>query len=169
MILRRVINLVPSEPSQYVRAVDVIEENRSRVFFIADADIDCDGPNGNPDGDPDWQDSTSLKHNGQSINSYKVPGIVVPPGIIKGVKGIVLGCKARVTNNETGVSADAVVYDAGPSRKLGEISVELAKRLGINPSPINGGEDSYDAVTYELWPGVPAVVDGVEYSLQPLS
>lgn len=166
-ILRRVMNLRPSEPSQEVLSVDVIEENKSRVFFIADADIDADGPGGSIHDDPDWQPETSLKHNGQSIDSRKVRGIVVPIGIIKGVKGTVLGCKARVTRNSTGVSADAVVYDIGPSRKLGEISIAAAEAIGIDPSPTHGGEDSYDAVTYELWPSVPAVVDGVQYDLQP--
>ena len=84
-ILRRVMNLRPSEPSQEVLSVDVIEENKSRVFFIADADIDADGPGGSIHDDPDWQPETSLKHNGQSIDSRKVRGIVVPIGIIKGI------------------------------------------------------------------------------------
>lgn len=144
---------------------DVIEED-VRVFFIADADIDCDGPNGNPDSDPYWQDSTSLKHNGKSIDSYKVPGIVVSPLIIKGVKGIVLGCKARVTYRKTGLITDAVVYDIGPTRKIGELSVECAVRVGMPSNPNTGGEDSYDEVTYELWPGVPAEIDGITYELQ---
>ncbi len=149
-----------------IQVCDIIEEN-FRVSFIADADIDCDGANDNPDHDPYWQGETSLKHNGESIDSYAVPGIVVPPAVLKGVKGIVLGCKARVTYRKTGLVADAVVYDIGPTKKIGELSVECAKRVGMPHNPNTGGEDSMDEVCYELWPGVPAIVDGVRYELQP--
>lgn len=165
-MIQRLINLPIAGDKTPYPSVDVLHEY-GRHFFIADLDVDCDGPNGNPDNDPYWQSGTTLQHNGKSIDSYKVKGIVLPPGVIKVAKGIVLGCKARLTNLKTGAFADAVVYDVGPSRKLGEGSVAAVKAIGINSNPNTGGEDSYDAVLYEFFPDVPAVVDGVTYKLQP--
>lgn len=96
------------------------------------------------------------------VDSETVPYIVVPPLIIQQTKGVVCGCKARVTLN--GVSVDCVVADRGPKSKIGEISIAAARKLGINPSPRNGGREIPD-VFYELWPGVPAE----EYVLRPAS
>ncbi len=86
--------------------------------------------------------------------------IVVPPLIIQGVKGVVRGCKARVTWNEK--SAWAVVGDKGPRNKVGEISIALARELNIPCSPRTGGL-STPGIFYELWPGVAAP----NYELQP--
>lgn len=158
MSLRRIDN---------IQTVDLLEESSARCFMIADGDVDGDGPNGNPDHDPTWQPETSLKHNGHSIDSYKVPGIVVPPSAEHRVKGIVLGCKARVTNRDNGAVVDAVVYDTGPIKKVGEVSVELAKRLGLPHNPNTGGTSDFNQLVYEWWPGIPAVVDGETYELQP--
>lgn len=140
------------------------QDDPIRVSFKGDLDVDCDGSGPNPFHDPYFQADTSLHHNGLAINANEVPGIVVPPMLRDMVHGIVLGCKARVTYK--GKSIDAVVFDIGPSRKLGEASTEAARRLGINTNPNNGGVDDPE-VLYEYWPGVPAVVDGIEYKLQP--
>jgi Fungal chitosanase of glycosyl hydrolase group 75 len=166
---KRIVNLpIAGDKTQYP-AVDVLMDDTGRAFFVADCDVDCDGPNANPDGDPYWQPGTTLQHEGASIDSYAVAGIVLPPGVIKSVPGVVLGCKARITSTRTSKSANAVVYDIGPTRKLGEASVAAARAIGINSNPNTGGEDSYDAVLYEFWPGVPAIVDGVIYDLQPFN
>lgn len=141
----------------------ITELDDGSVVFTSKADIDDDGSD-NSANDPCWQPNTSLRFKGRSIDADRVPYVVVPPAIIRGVKGIVLGCKARVSYK--GMIVDAVVADVGPSLKLGEISMECARRLGINPSPISGGVDAY-LVHYTLWPGIPAVVDGVTYLLQP--
>jgi hypothetical protein len=125
---------------------------------------DNDGSGGNPEGDPDHQDETSLRHGGKSLNAQKVPFIVVPPAILRGVRPVVLGCQAQVVWK--GVKIAAVVGDIGPHTKLGEISVECARRLGMNPSPIHGGIAS-PSVFYTILPGIPAVVDGITYQLQP--
>lgn len=98
------------------------------------------------------------------VNAETAPFIVVSPLIRQRAKGIVLGCKARVTYN--GKSIDAVVADIGPRSKAGEISIEAAKRLGIPSSPKTGGIDD-GVVLYELWPGEAAVIDSVVYELQP--
>ena len=142
---------------------DVIENDDGSVQFNGDMDIDIDGA-------PDWkrdpfgQPDTALHYNGLPINAQIVPFIVVPPEIIQAVKGIVLGCKASV---RYGIKiSDAVVADIGPHKKLGEGSPALARNLGINDDPNHGGIDDH-VVLYRLWPGVPAVIDGIEYNLQP--
>lgn len=141
----------------------VTEKDDKSVTFKAKAAIDNDGSN-NRQHDPDWQSDTSLHFAGKPIDSELVPGIVVPPAILKGVKEIVLGCAAKVTYR--GVSKDAVVFDVGPKTKLGEITPELARRLGINPSALRGGVDEH-VVDYTIWPGHAAIVDDVHYTLKP--
>lgn len=99
------------------------------------------------------------------VDAETVPFIVVPPQIIHGVAGIVLGCKGRITDTRTGRSVDVVVADSGPRSKDGEASIAAAKALGIAFSARTGGEDR-PVFLYECWPGVPAVVNGVTYALQ---
>ncbi len=142
-------------------------DSDGRVWFIADCDIDCDGPNGNPDNDPYWQPETRYRYQGKSIDSYKVPGIVVPPAIIRAVSPIVMGCKARMTYFKTGLTTDAIVYDSGPTHKLGEGSVKAAENVGMNGNPNTGGEDDYNLVLFELWPGQTITIGGITYPLQP--
>jgi hypothetical protein len=96
------------------------------------------------------------------VDSETVPYIVVPPCIVNGVSGVVKGCQAFVTYK--GKRIACMVGDVGPRTKNGEISIELARRLGINPSPRSGGIDTPD-LTYEIYPGIPAVVDGITYPL----
>jgi hypothetical protein len=161
--MSRTIAVIASQGERFTS--EIVEDDHGRVYFMADADIDCDGGS-NPHHDPCWQPDTTLHHRGRPIDSETVPGIVVPPAILRGVKGVVLGCRARATNTRTGQSADAVVFDQGPTRKTGELSPALAKLIGINPNPNTGGEDA-PVVLYELWPGEAAVVNGVTYALQP--
>jgi len=84
------------------------------------------------------------------VDAEVVPYIVVPPIVVRSVRGIVRGCRAKATFN--GKSVDCVVADRGPARKVGELSIAAARALGINPSPRNGGLEKPD-VLYELWPG----------------
>lgn len=143
---------------------DVCEEADGRVHFMGDADIDCDGGS-NPHHDPCWQPDTTLRLHGRSIDAETVPFIVVPPLIIKGVLGVVMGCQAQVTNTRNGKSCMAVVADIGPSKKLGEISPACAKAIGVDPDPNTGGEEK-PVIFYELWPDRAAVVNGITYNLQ---
>ena len=101
------------------------------------------------------------------VDAESVPFIVVPPLIARGVAGIVLGCRARITDTRSGLSVECVVADIGPSFKDGEASIAAAKALGINSDARSGGEDQ-PCFLYELWPGTPAVVNGVTYPLQRL-
>lgn len=135
--------------------------------FRAKAAIDGDGAGGNVWNEPipPWQGDTSLHRNGQALNPNTECFIVLPPKIIGAVVPVVLGCKVRVWNLMNGIKQSAVVGDVGPQDKLGEISVELARRLEIPESPISGGVDDH-IVFYRVWPGVPAVVDGITYPLQ---
>lgn len=133
---------------------DIIEDDDGRVHFTSHARVDSDGATGSKREDPDWQGDTSLHHaDGTPLDAKTEKYIAVPPVIIQKTKGIVLGCKARVTWN--GRSVDAVVADEGPASGLGELSVACAAALGMDTNPRNGGVDSF-TVLFELWPGVPA-------------
>lgn len=143
----------------------IIEEDDERVKFKAKAAIDTDG-SGPLHGDPYAQTNTSLHQDGKPLNADVDLYIVVPPQIRDRVKGVVLGCQALLHNLRNGHSTPAVVGDVGPQRKLGEISVACAKALGINPSPVSGGEDSH-VIEYVLYPGQAAEVNGKRYTLQP--
>ncbi len=108
------------------------------------------------------------------VDSATVPFVVVPPMIIRGVAGVVMGCRAVVTNTKNGKSVEAVVADGGPSNKLGEISLACAKAIGVpagegSTHPANSGGVDADShiIHYRLFPGVAAMVNGVTYPLQP--
>lgn len=149
-----------------IEGVDVFEESDGRVHWTGKMAIDCDGSGGNPDGDPDFQPDTTLHHNGRAINAQTVPFIVVPPGVRKGVRGVVMGCQAKVTNLSNGRSAMAVVADVGPMHKIGEGSPALAVLLGLDGNARHGGTDEH-IIQMEIFPGIPASVAGETYSLMP--
>jgi hypothetical protein len=103
------------------------------------------------------------------VDSATVPFIVVPPMIVRGVEGIVMGCRCIVTNTGNGRSVEAVVADRGPADHLGEISVACAKAIGVptgTTHPANGGGAPSPTIAYRLFPGTSAVVNGVTYPLQ---
>jgi Fungal chitosanase of glycosyl hydrolase group 75 len=87
------------------------------------------------------------------VDAQTIPYVVVPPLIVKKTKGVVRGCKARVSWR--GRKVDCVVADSGPASKIGELSIAAADALGMRSSPRNGGTENAD-VYYELWPGVAA-------------
>ena len=103
------------------------------------------------------------------VDSATVPFIAVPPVIIFGVAGIVLGCRCVVTNSRTGQSVEAVVADVGPPKHLGEISVACAKAIGVpigTTHPASSGGAPSPTIHYQLFPGTAAVVNGVTYPFQ---
>lgn len=144
---------------------DVWLHDDGALRYVAKAAIDSDGSD-NRHRDPCWQRDTSLNHEGKPIDAESVPYIVVPPSIIAGVPDVVLGCRAIVTNTENNRTCESVVADVGPRKKLGELSCEAARRLGLSGNPNNGGT-SERIILYEIFPGVPAKVDGVTYKLKP--
>jgi len=103
------------------------------------------------------------------VDSATVPFIVVPPMIIRGVAGIVMGCRCVVTNTRNRRRVVAVVADCGPKDHLGEISIACAKAIGIpigKNYPANGGGALAPSIKYQLFPGIPAVVKGIRYPLR---
>jgi len=93
------------------------------------------------------------------IDSETIPYICVPPEIIAGVKGYVMGCKCIVRHRVSGKTASGMVADVGPRRKIGEISIEMARELGLNPSPRTGGEDK-PLLDYFIFPNIHARIGG---------
>lgn len=100
------------------------------------------------------------------LDSETVPYSVTNPKIISGVGPIVMGCRATVTDLKTGKVVESIVGDSGPSGRAGEASMAMAKAMGVPWSPKNGGT-SEKRFLYTFHPGVPAVVNGVTYPLQP--
>jgi hypothetical protein len=80
------------------------------------------------------------------------------------VAPVVMGCQARVVNLQTSVSQHGVVGDIGPPDKTGEAAYCLAKI--VSPDISHNIGDGKRIYLYELWPGVPAVVDGKTYKLE---
>jgi hypothetical protein len=137
-----------------------------RVEWVAKMAVCCDGMPVNEYEDPHWQKGTAYWNNGKFINADFVPYIVVPPLIIEGVDPVVLGCQGCIVNLKTGLSTPAGTFEVGPDDKIGEASCEAAERVGFSRSPNNGGTDEH-IVLYAIWPGVAALVDSVQYKLQP--
>ena len=143
---------------------EIIERDDLSVMWFGPLRIDCDGSD-NRHNDPCWQADTTLRHEGHAIDAEAVSYIVVPPMIVRGVRGVVMGCQGRATNTSNGLSIDVVVADVGPRLKLGEASCECARRLGLDGNPNHGGTEAC-IIRYEIFPGVPAVVDAITYDLQ---
>ncbi len=141
---------------------EIVEHDDGSVCFTAKAAIDSDGV-GPHHGDHTAQDQTSYK---PDLNADVDRYIVVPPAIRNGVKGVVMGCLANVTNTRNGKHTAAVVGDIGPHKKLGEISCACASAIGLDPSPVHGGVDEH-VIKYVVFPGIPAVVGDKTYTLQP--
>jgi hypothetical protein len=76
-----------------------------------------------------------------------------------------MGCQGKVQHKETEVESPGVIGDIGPDYTTGECAYCLAKL--INPSVGHNSGDKKRVYFYELWPGVPAVVDGKQYKLEP--
>lgn len=119
------------------------------------------GPDGNPLVLPNGviPTKTAYRFPGKSVNdpsayvdSETVPYIVVPPVIIEKTKGAVKGCRCYATNIRTGKGYSGIVADVGPRTKIGEVSIAMARELGIPSSPRTGGV-STATIRYELWPG----------------
>jgi LysM repeat protein len=83
------------------------------------------------------------------VNSGEIPYIVLPLGWHSGWN-IELGDFATVINLKNRKIAHAVFADQGPSDKIGEGSIALARALGINSNPRTGGTDG--DVLYIVYP-----------------
>jgi Fungal chitosanase of glycosyl hydrolase group 75 len=119
------------------------------------------------DGNGNWYSSTTYAWKGRPletryVDAAQVPYLVVNPIVRAKAKGVVIGCKARVTYK--GKTIDAVVADVSGGKDIGEMSIAAAEMLGIPSSPRHGGVDS--GVEFEFWPGQAATVNGELYELQ---
>jgi hypothetical protein len=102
------------------------------------------------------------------VDAASVPYIVLPSHWRKLAVGVVLGCKATVEDTKTGKILKATgVLDFGPKTKLGEASIACAEFFGIPSSPKHGGTREKRFI-YTFFPGIPAVIKGVTYQLQPM-
>lgn len=132
--------------------LDLRMDGTEIVTYIAKAAVDNDGSGGNPERDPDFQNETSLKVNGRSLNAETEPFVVVPPAIIHGTRGKVLGSLVICHNQNNGLKATGVVGDIGPHLKIGEVSVAMAKALGLSGSPLSGGTEA-KVIEYTIYVG----------------
>jgi Fungal chitosanase of glycosyl hydrolase group 75 len=140
----------------------------SYVSFVSNLDI-CNDGCGPAHGDKYHQSMTAYYSGGIEGNKYLNADvdkyIVIPPQIRSMVPGVVMGCRGRVTNLKTKVMEEGVIGEIGPDDKTGETAYVLAKL--INPKISYNSGDSDKEYLYELWPDVPATVDGFTYKLQP--
>jgi hypothetical protein len=136
--------------------------------FVSDLDI-CNDGCGPAHGDQHHQSQTAYYSGGIEGNKYLNADvdkyIVVPPQVRAMLPGVVMGCRGRVTNLRTDVVEEGVVGEIGPDDKTGETAYVLAKL--INPNIDYNSGDTDKNYLYELWPDVPATVDGFTYKLQP--
>jgi hypothetical protein len=134
------------------------------VCFISNLDI-CNDGSGPKHGDPSYQSQTAYYNNGKFLNADKDKYVVTPPQVRRLVKPTIMGCQARLTRLDKGEWSAAVCGEVGPDDKTGEASYCLAKELNSSIS-YNVG-DTRLIYLYEFWPGIPAVVDGKAYRLEP--
>lgn len=137
-----------------------------RIEWVAKMAVCCDGMPTNTYKDPHWQKGTAYYNGGKYLDPEVVPYIVVPPLIIEAVEPVVKGCQGVICNLKNGMSTPAICGEVGPDDMLGEAAIEGAERVGLSGSPINGGTDEH-VIYYAIWPGIPAIVDGKTYKLQP--
>lgn len=84
------------------------------------------------------------------VNSEEISYIVIPRSFIKEY-GVELGDFVTVYNEKTQKYAHAIVADFGPSEKIGEGSIALAQKLGLEDlSPKKGGQS--DGIRYLIYP-----------------
>jgi hypothetical protein len=83
------------------------------------------------------------------VDAAKIPYVVLHPKALHHAR---LGDFATVVNLQNGRISPAIVADeSAPDLPVGEGSIALARALGINSSPRNGGKDG--SVVYLIYPG----------------
>ncbi len=113
-----------------------------------------------------WREDFEHTDRRRWVDAETVPYIVLPGSIRKMAKGIVLGCKSRVTRTTDGISVEGVYADSSGGN-IGEIAVCTAKHFGSQWNANNG--DSRQIYLYEFWPDTPALVNGEQFRLIPYS
>lgn len=104
-----------------------------RISFPANASLEtADKPNpAGSDKDPSFVTDESM-----GLDSGSVNYIAISKEVVKFVPQLVLGSAVTVYNHETKMFvSDAVVGSQGSSKRIGQISIALAKALGIPTKP----------------------------------
>lgn len=84
------------------------------------------------------------------VDSGTVSYVSIPKNAVKDF-GLHVGDVGIAYYAKTGKSCVFVVADVGPKDKWGEISMQLAKNLGVDPDPKTGGTEA--GVTYVVFKG----------------
>jgi hypothetical protein len=138
-IVQKVAHARPIE-KKFVKAPKILAQlPGGEIYFDSALELDTDGwPDGQGKGDTSWQPRTSLRYaNGTSINANALPSFVLPqPRIWYKNRGVALGDYAAVIFKD--LLAFAVFADLGPTKKIGEGSIELLRRLGEERIKSNG-------------------------------
>lgn len=98
------------------------------------------------------------------VDSETINYIAIPPEIRSMSKGVVMGCRVKCFNRKTGKTAWGMVADIGPRKKVGEVSIAMARALGMNESPRVGGESS-PVIEYTIYPNCFAEINGEQVPL----
>jgi hypothetical protein len=132
-------------------SVDVVQKDgKTQAFqWSGKMDVDTDGGSSRQSkSDRFYQSQTSMKFAGnKSLDADKLPYVVLPPSLAKAT-GAKLGDLVEVKSG--GKSMYAIYGDVGPSMKLGEGSISLAKAFDKHASGNNGIDNG---VTYTVLPG----------------
>jgi len=137
--------------------------DHSYVRFLSDLDV-CNDGTGPRHGDKHYQPQTAYYNKGKFLNADEECYIVIPMCVRKLLKKKSMGCKAQASNIETGAIYPAVCGELGPNDKTGEASYCLAKML--NKKVTHNSGDKRLIYLYELWPGIPAIVNDKRYQLE---
>lgn len=138
--------------------------NGRYIAFISNLDICNDGTGPDYD-DPHHQSQTAYYNGGKYLNADVDKYIVSPPQVRAMIEPVLMGCQGRITNLSTAKWSAAVVGEIGPDDKTGEAAYCVAKI--VNPKITHNSGDMRRLYLYEFWPGIPAVVDGKTYKLEP--
>src|SRR4029077_560950 len=88
------------------------------------------------------------------VDSELVNFAVVPGNVRMSIPPKFMGCKALITDKNTGKKLECACCDVGPSSHLGEASMAAVKFFGLNSNPKNGGASDRTRWHYRCWPGV---------------
>lgn len=75
------------------------------------------------------------------VDADKVPYLVMPLGRYAPAQK---GDYGYVVHRPTGTGVPVIFAELGPGDETGELSMETARRLGLNPNPRNGGSERRD-------------------------
>lgn len=108
--------------------------------------IDTDGIERPPFSDPDYQPQTSMP----GLNANTVHYVVNPRNAWSTQGGLAMGTKVAVKDNTSGVTACAIIGDNGSQYQWGEISLALARTLGVWTKGMGNQANSHN-ITYSFY------------------